>query len=357
MALETARAYLLNGDGVASIEIGDRIMEKAEAILPPSAVLDGIITRATALARVRPMEAAALVTGAVALADQYELQAQGMRASNNLAVLRSFDSQRVELSDLEEFIARARRLGAAVWLNRALLDAAIAYIEWGDLAHAEALLDELESYPLNEFERQGADEVRARVAVIREGTHAQLDELWRAVSVWDDSNDTQLQAAGHGLKSLASALRGDFDASLEHSLLEDYSSGAVLAAMASMALRSTEAIERSHSFAEKLLPHGSRLKEFLDQLFDTSLRALGGDASGAADEYVEALGLIDRVLAPHLAAVVRAVMFGMVGDAHPAVTEAGRAARSWFRDHGFRRWEIVLSDYLPADDIDAAETA
>jgi class 3 adenylate cyclase len=63
LALETARAYMLGQQHDPAIEIGDRVLAQAEAMLPPAAVIDGIITRATALARTRTMEALALLTG------------------------------------------------------------------------------------------------------------------------------------------------------------------------------------------------------------------------------------------------------------------------------------------------------
>jgi class 3 adenylate cyclase len=351
LALETARAYMLNMDNQTAVEIGDRIMARAEKILPPDQVIDGIITRATALGSIgRRMEALALLTGAVTLADEHQLQAQAIRAINNHQVTLHFDAPGVSRESLDEFIARSRRFGAAAWLNRALWGAALALIDHGDLPGAEEKLDELESFELNDFEAWMVRYIRALIAALREGTAEHLREVWEAASVWDDSTDAQLQGYANGFKAGAKLLEGDPSAALEHALLASSPGSALDATFCALALEDPTAIERARAHVEAV-GDGGRVARACGMLLDAGSQAIGGDPAGAAAGFIDAIDLLERIADPFWVVTARALFSGLVGDAHPEAQRSGTEALRWLRGAGIRRFEVVWADWLPSEAI------
>jgi hypothetical protein len=357
LALETARAHMLNQDHPPAVEITDVILAKAEATLPPAHVIDGIVTRATALGALRrPLESLALLRGAIVLADEHDLQAQAIRAFNNYRVVKSFDAPIVLLEEEEEFLARARRFGAAAWVIRSMGDSVNVAIAHGDLDGAEVTLDEMDSMEISEFERALTRFLRALIAAFREGSVEQLATAWELASAWDDTADAQLHGLAESLKGGVRLLEGDFAAAFGHAL-EDVSSGGVDVSMfCALALRDPERIERARAFAEEI-GSGGRLAQASNMLADAGLAVASGDLAAAAGGFIEALELLKRIQNPFSVALHQALFSGLVGDAHPEATRAGQEARAWFQDAGMERVVLLISDWLPDQGEAASESA
>lgn len=355
-SLETARAHMLNQQYDRALEIVDRVLGQAERILSPDQIIDGIITRATSIAQTRPMEGLALLSGVVEMADEHGLQAQAIRALNNYQFARASDAPVIPLETVHDMIARARRLGAATWLNRILVEGAHVSIEHGKLDTADEFLEEVASYELNEFEASQVRSTGAYLAVLRSGEADRIEVLYEEAARFEGSEDVQLQALVQGIKASAKVIEGEFRAALDHSVMDPSPDGALWSTFAAMAVRDTEALDAAQAHVDATVPN-TRLGRTLNGMIDGSVHALDGDRSAAVELLTEALASFERIASPLQLTLARAAFYGLVGASHPEALQAGTAARDWLRDHGLRRWEVVLADFLPSDEAIASETA
>ena len=357
LALEFARALMLHKRYDRSIEISDRVVGRAEEVLPPAQVIDGLITRATAIHRTRRIEGLSLLAGLVQMADEHDLPAQALRALNNHEYALMMDAPGIPLERIDDFLERARRLGSAAWLNRALLDSAFMYaIDHGDIARGEALLDEAESYALNDLERSQARMTRAHLSVVQDPDATDIGLMFEEAASWADATDAQMQGMHHSMLSWSMVLDGDFAGGLEHSLQVSISGGLFGATFSALGLGDAESLDAARRHVDSIAS-GRRVGEACTLLLDAGASALAGSTDEAAALFIEAIALLERIADPFTVTLARAMFSGRVADAHPAAVEAGRGARTWLRTAGFRRWEVLLEDFLPPMESAASESA
>jgi len=356
LALETARAYMLNGQPDPAIEISDRVLGIAERILSPAQVIDGIVSKATAMARLgRTIEATALLTGAVSLADEHELQAQALRALNNLGSVRAYDAPRFGLDWAEDFMARSRRLGAEVWLYRSVSDSIDTMIGHGEFERAEALLDEFDSSELPEMERAVMRFNRLQIQILRGGSAELLDEAKQVASSLVGTSDPQMKSLSANLKATTSLLKGDYEATFDMIISDTTPWGFSLMMFTALALRDVERVEQAMAAIEQ---HGveGRLTKTYRMFAAAGALAIRGDSAAAAVVLVEALDIWRRLESPFGVAAYQALACMLIGRDQPAGRRFGLEALEWIRSKGAHHLEELWADWLPIDDV-ASESA
>jgi len=350
LALETARAYMLSDQHEPAVEISDRVLGIAERILSPAQVIDGIVSKATALARLgRSIEAVALLYGAVSLADEHELQAQALRALNNLSAVRAYDVPRVELAWIEDFLARSRRLGAESFLYRAVTDAIDMMISHGEFERAEALLDEFGSSEVPDIERARMQFNRLQIQILRGGSPELLDQAREVVSTLDGTSDPQMKSLSNNLKATTSLWEGDYEATFEMTIGDTTPWGFLLMMFSALALRDLERVARAMAAIEQ---HGveGRLTRTYRKIAAAGTLAIQGDSAAAGAAFVEALDLWKRLNTPLGVVAYQALACMLLGRDDPVGRRAGLEAQHWIRTKGAYHLEQLWADWLPIVD-------
>ena len=356
LALETARAYMLNNQPEPAVEISDRVLGIAERILSPAQVIDGIVSKATALARLgRSIEAVALLDGAVSLADEHELQAQALRALNNLSAVHAYDAPRVDLAWIEDFLARSRRLGAEGWLYRAATDAIDAMVSHGEFERAEALLAEFGSSEVPDMERAAMQFNRLQIQILRGGSPELFDEASEAVSTLDGTSDPQMKSLLANLKATISLWKGGYEATFDMTIGDETPWGFLLMMFSALALRDLERVAQAMAAIEE---HGveGRLTRTYRKIAAAGTLAIQEDSAVAGVAFVEALDLWKRVASPLGVVAYQALACMLLGRDDPAGRRAGLEALQWIRSKGAYHLEQLWADWLPIDDA-ASDTA
>jgi class 3 adenylate cyclase/tetratricopeptide (TPR) repeat protein len=141
-----ARAYFLKGDAARAMQWADKVLEVAEPLDLVSAIADALITRGTAGAwQGRFREAKAIVGGALALAEEYQLHLEQARALVNLSGLEIASDPRGALATARRGVELARKLGLREWEAAAATNALDAALLTGDWEWALGLASELAS--------------------------------------------------------------------------------------------------------------------------------------------------------------------------------------------------------------------
>jgi hypothetical protein len=133
--------------------------------------------------------------------------------------------------------------------------------------------------------------------------------------------------------------------------------GALMATVAALALRDTESLDLVADFTKQHLRVGGRMQLLTDLLLDAGRQASSGDLDAAARAFTEVIDMGHRIVSPTWITSIQALASGLLGPDHPVGLEAGRAARQWLREHGFRGWERNLAEFLPPEDPATSETA
>ena len=356
LALETARAYMLNNQPEPAVEILDRVLGIAERVLSPAQVIDGIVSKATAMPRLgRTIEAIALLKGAVTLADEHGLQPQALRALNNLAVVRAYDAPRVDLDWAEDFMARSRRLGAEIWLYRSMNDSVGTMIAHGEFDRAEALLDELELVELPDLERTTTRFNRLQIQILRGGSPELLEEAMEVASAFDGTSDTQMLSITTVLKATVSLLKGNHRAAFDMTIGDTTPSGFLLMMFSALALGDLERVEQAMAAIEE---HGvrGRLTRAYRMIAAAGALVIQGDSEAAAAAFVEAIDSWERVVNPMDVVLYQAVACMLLGRDHPEGRRVGLESLGWIRSKGAHYLEELWAEWLPIEEA-ASETA
>jgi len=353
LSLEMGRAHMLDQDFEPAVQVLERVLGRAEQQLEPDAIIDGLITKATALGGVgRLLEAVAILSGAVELADEHELQDKAIRAFNNLYVVRSYDAPGAALEAADELLGRVRRLGAPAWLNRATGDMAHASVAHGDLDRALALAEELQSLAVSDLERGTAAHLLALIRSLR-GEPGALEELHGLAGQWDGATDTQLRGYVASMKAGASMISGDFEGMYEWSLLDRSPTGFVLLMEAAIALWDRDLIRDAVEFIEE---HGleGRLSRAARRLRDAAIAVQDG-SEGAAIAMSDAVDEWCRHVDPLGKAFMRVVFCKAMPDDDGA-RRAGVTGLQWLHDHGMTALVELAVDWVP-EDVEQAASA
>ncbi len=354
LALETARAYMLNQEPGPAIEISERVLGRAERLLGADEVLDGIVTKATAyVTEGRLLEAIAVLTGAVSLADERNLLPQAIRALNNLSVALHFDEPGRDLEVARELLARTRKLGAPSWVFRAAGLVAAAAVDHGLLDEAEALADEHTTEETPAFEREVLAFTRLRAAMLRTGDPDAIEAARRITTGWLAATDQQMRGLAAEAAGTVDLLARDVEAAAGRLLGEYPVYDAWLPVLVALWLGDRARLERSLELIEETSP--GRVGEGLRMLAGAGIAAVDGDPE-APDRFVAALDRWRRIGAPLHVACFQAAFCKVVGGDHPVAARAGAAALAWIREVGAAHLETVLGDGLPGV-AEASETA
>ncbi len=355
LALEAARAHMLNQEAEPSIEIAERVLGVVERRLPADVVIDGIVTKATAYSQQgRLLEAIALLDGAVALADERNLPAQALRALNNLAVIRHFEDPRRDLELQREHFDRSRRFGAAAWVYRSAADLAYLLVLHGRFADAEALVAEFSTDETPQLARESLEFARSWIAALRTGQPEDLAAARRVTVGWSEATDPQMQALAAGAAATVDVLEGRFSDGLARFFgdfpIYDDTTATLLAVWLGDRRRIEELLARLHQTSPGRVGAGLRM------FAEAGLAAIAGDRAAAAAGFTAALDLWSRIGMPLDVAGFRAAFYKLVGPEHSEAVRAGAAARDWIRDVGAHHFGSLLADGLPGDAA-SSETA
>ena len=347
LGLEMARALMLSRENREAIDVAERVLPSAERIAEPSRVIDGIISKATAVASVgRVLEAEATLGGAVALADQHGLQAQALRALNNLSTTQAWIDPLASFHTAQELFGRSVRFGGSAWVERARTDMSQSFPTMGlfDDALEAAAIDDT----LTVFDQQVRRCSRLIVSSCRGEDPGAPAALRAEAASWGMITDLQIQQARDVLVGWSYALEGAWDEAFDVNIgvqLPEALAGALNAAVRT---RSTERVRRALDAIEREFPRG-RYGEALRRLGDASITILEGDRTAGAEAFAAAVDLLEKVALAMDVADWRSVFGSIAGLDHPGALAAAGAAQVWLRAVGANGLVRIWADGLPGD--------
>jgi class 3 adenylate cyclase/tetratricopeptide (TPR) repeat protein len=189
LAQSQAKLDMRTGRDESAVAWSERALPAAEKLGDERLTLELLITRATALANLnRPIEATAVLTGALAICERRGLIDAALRAAINLSYTMSSDDQLAALDVARDGLALARRNGMRIGVRYLLGNAGSGALEAGDWDWvAEQLSEELSTGNLEPVERIWYSAMDTTIRAYRgEGVEARIDELWELSSQFDD---------------------------------------------------------------------------------------------------------------------------------------------------------------------------
>ncbi|NNF10213.1 MAG: AAA family ATPase [Acidimicrobiia bacterium] len=354
---ELARGYMLTAQMHEAIDMAERTLLPAEQLELMAAVVDTLTTRGTALGGSgRPREAVALLEGAIALADNYDLPHALTRAMNNLAVVQQPDDANASAATEGRLYEHARRVGDSARVYSGAGDNAVAKLNGGDLDGAANAIDGVDPEELNDTFRAWLGFWRAVIDFFR-GDGAALTEAEGHLSFWDDSTDPQVIGISTGLKAWMSVWSGDYETAYERSLVAEfdppfpYRLHATIhsAAWLGDPDKVAEGIRR---LAEN--PGRGRRIKGLRVMADAAFASLTGDTPEAVRLFEQAIDLWQEAATQLELTMLQATFAKMVGLDVPEARVAAEAAREWITTNGWVLLEGLLADGLPANETEAA---
>ena len=181
-----AQAYMRAEENLLAVEWADRALEGAERLDMVPVIGEGIITKATAMGSLgRMRESEALLKGALAFAEDYDLPASQMRARLNLSNSMWITDPRQGLEVARAGIDIARRLGNRPWYvllaNNAIACAARTG-DWDWALEREAELRALDLEPADLLSLTDTPIIRACRGIDVSDAVTELEELARSLS-------------------------------------------------------------------------------------------------------------------------------------------------------------------------------
>jgi class 3 adenylate cyclase/tetratricopeptide (TPR) repeat protein len=137
---ELARAYMFREDWLRTVETADEALRRAEQIDHVPVIAEALVTKGSAFGYGgRGRESAAILRGALALAEANGLSSTELRALNNLSFIETAQDPRSGLSYARQGLERSRKLGnlsQSYFLLSNMTECALHTGDW-DLALAE----------------------------------------------------------------------------------------------------------------------------------------------------------------------------------------------------------------------------
>jgi class 3 adenylate cyclase/predicted ATPase len=350
LGLEMSRAYMLNRQPEEAVEVAERVLPRAERLASPAEVIEGIISKATALVNLgRSLEAEATLAGLVALAEQHDLQKQVLRALNNLAVVQTSVDPMAALKTGEELVERTLKFSGSAWGDRAKGDRADQLIVLGRFDDALEMLDSLDFDHLPQMQQRLATVTRLVVDGYQDPHQGAGARLREEIESWGTITDPQAQEFTRWYRELSHLLDGDWDRVFEIGV--ELPLAWALEGALTAALRNREAgmIRRGLEAIESQIPASGRLGIALRKLASGALTVLDGNLPGGADTMAAGLEVLTKVGHPLDIADWQTAFASLVGLDHPAALEAATAAQAWLREVGALGLERVWADGLPGD--------
>ncbi len=357
VAAEAARAYMLVGRFEDSLRAADRMLGTAANLDQVELILEGLTTKATALAQAgRSVEARVLFAGVMEEAERRGLVFSAARSLNNLIAV-SIDS--ASFGELEalgyRLIELAERAGLYAWTDQVVADTAEALTDVAAYEKALALLDTRDPATLGPDVAMQFEADRGLIGWMQDGSVESLGQAVAAFAHFDVETDPQWRERWDGAKAKLYTAAGDWEAAFATGMLRDgtFSSlGLQQALFAAAFLGDVGKVEQ----VEAAIANARHTVKGLDHYAAAVRLALSGEPDEAAallSELVEAwstAGYDDLV--PRL----RVVFSLLLRDHDEAAAEAGRVVRDWLVATGSMGLLEAWGAALPAE-TPLAETA
>jgi hypothetical protein len=351
LGLEMVRALMLNQQPLKALAVADRVLPLAERLAPTARVIDGIISKATALGQAgRYIEAEAALIGAVAVADSHGLQAQAIRALNNLGSTQDALDPMAVVRTIEGVYERAAKFAGTAWLNRVKSDRVEVLTALGRYTEALELLDELDTVHLPSPLDMGQRTYRLMIQGHLDPTPGVGEKLRTELASWGNIGDPQIREYMEVISANSYMFDEDWERAFDHLIAVQYLPGGPSGALAvAVVLRDEERIRRALVAAEAHIPPRGRLGVALERFGTGALAVLAGDRDRGVDTMVGAIDMFSKILPPLDLAARQVALARLVGLDHPAGLAAATAAQEWLRSVGARGLERVWAAGLPGD--------
>jgi tetratricopeptide (TPR) repeat protein len=349
LGLEMARAYMLNAQPELAIEVAERALPQAERYAPAAAVIDGIISKATALSNLgRLLEAQATLLGAIALADQLDLPRQATRGLNNLATVQTALDPQASLRTSESLLERTARFGDGGWVARTRADFAEQLIAMGRYDEALAMYDALDTDRLAPAQKNWIAANRSWIEGVRAlppGIGQRLRDQLAAYPV----SDPQVRMYFEWFKLSSYILDRDWERVAREGANIPLPWSLEGALLASIRLRDAELGAAALTAIERDLPASGRLGRALRHLGEGAIQVLRENHDEGMATMGAGMELMTKVGLPVEVADWQTAFAGLVGLDHPAALAPATAAQEWLRSVGAHGLEQIWADGLPAD--------
>ncbi len=351
LGLEMVRALMLNQQAEEAITVADRVLPVAERLAPTPRAIDGIISKATALGQSgRYLEAEAMLRGAVALADSHGLQAQAIRALNNLgSTVDALDPMAV-VRTAEELYERATKFASTGWLIRAKSDRVDVLVSLGRYPEALELMEELDGVHLSAPLDWGQAATRLLIQGHLDPSPENGARLRTQLDTTTEIGDPQVRDYITMLHSASFLMDGDWERSFDALLaVVSLPAGPSAAVTVAAAMRDADRVSRALEAVRSRIPNRGRLGSALERFGSGALQFLAGDEEPAIERMTAALDSFRQIMPAGEYAPRQAAFAMLVGLDHPAGLAAGTAAQAWFRSVGAHGLERTWAAGLPGD--------
>ena len=353
LGLEMARAYMLNAQPELAIDVAERALPQAERYAPAAAVIDGIISKATALSNLgRLLEAQATLLGAIALADQLDLPRQATRGLNNLATVQTALDPQASLRTSESLLERTARFGDGGWVARTRADFAEQLIAMGRYDEALAMYDALDTDRLAPAQKNWIAASRSWIEGVRAlppGIGQRLRDQLAAYPV----SDPQVRMYFEWFTLSSYILDRDWERVAREGANIPLPWSLEGALLASIRLRDAELGAAALTAIERDLPASGRLGRALRHLGEGAIQVLRENHDEGMATMGAGMELMTKVGLPVEVADWQTAFAGLVGLDHPAALAPATAAQEWLRSVGAHGLEQIWADGLPADNAAA----
>ena len=357
VAAEAARSYMLVGRFDEALAAVDRMLETAADLGQAELVLEGLTTKATALAQAgRVVEARVLFAGVIEEAERHGLVFTAARSLNNLISV-SVDSASFEYLRTmgDRLLELAERAGLYAWADQVAADAAEALIETAAYEEALAMLDSRDSATLGSDVAMHYEALRCLVGWLRDGSAESLERAFAALAHFDAETDPQWRERWDDSKAWMHCVAGNWDEAFAVGISAGdlFSSGGFLQAVFAAAwLGDPEKATQ----VEAAVVAADNVVAGLDRYPAAVRLALSGEADEAASilsKLIEAWSVAGYDgLVPRL----RITFSLLLRDHDEAAAEAGRSVREWLIATGSMGLLEAWGAALPAE-APLAETA
>jgi hypothetical protein len=350
VAAEAARAYMLVGRFDEALAAVESMLDTAADLGQTEYVLEGLTTKATALAQAgRVVEARVLFAGVIEEAERHGLVFTAARSLNNLISVLVDSASFEDLRTMgDRLLELAERAGLYAWGDQVAADAAEALIEVAAYAEATAMLDSRDPATLGSDVAMHYEALRCSVGWLRDGSAESLEQAFIALAHFDAETDPQWRERWDGSKAWMHCVAGNWDEAFGAGISAGtlFSSGGLVQALFAAAwlgdLEKAKRVEAAIAAADNVVAG-------LDQYAAAVRLALSGEPDEAAvllSDLIEAWSVAGYdSLVPRL----RVVFSLLLREHDEAAIAAGRDAREWMMATGSRGLLEAWGAALPAE--------
>jgi class 3 adenylate cyclase len=350
LGLQTARAHMISDEDPQAIEAADRALPAAERLLPMADVLEGTITRATALIGLhRLVEAEVGLAGAVTLADRLDLRPQAVRALNNLRIVQYKADPMAAFRTSEELFERAERYGH--WAPHLRMFRVWPMLLVGRPDEAVAMVDDLDPERLPPTYAALGRGWRLVIEGYRMPDPTVGTRLRREIDGWQPSGDAAFAGITAMQRMLSLVYDRDWAGVCEATIGTAVTWAVEGALSAAVRLRDAERVAGALNAVANAIAPGSLLDQGLRGIGEGALALLAGDPEQGAARIEAALGTLDQVALPYEKADWRSAAAALLGRDHPLASGWAEQALAWIREAGALGLERVWAEGLPTDGV------